>query len=74
MTQVQDLVLGFAEPHEVYLGPLLQPVQVSLDVIPSFMCVDQTTQLGIICKLDEGALNPTINVKILKSIGPSTDT
>ena len=25
-TQVQDLALGFVEPHEVDLGPLLKPV------------------------------------------------
>ena len=26
MTQVQDLAFGFVEPHEVFLGPLLEPV------------------------------------------------
>ena len=26
LTQVQDLELGFDEPHEVHLGPLLKPV------------------------------------------------
>jgi len=26
MTQVQDLAFGFVEPHEVLLGPLLEPV------------------------------------------------
>ena len=26
MAQVQDLALGFVEPHEVHLGPLLKPV------------------------------------------------
>jgi len=25
-TQVQDLALGFVEPYEVHLGPLLKPV------------------------------------------------
>ena len=25
-TQTQDLALGFAEPHNVHLGPLLKPV------------------------------------------------
>ena len=35
LTQVQDLAFGFVEPHEVYLGPLLMPVQVPLDDILS---------------------------------------
>jgi len=25
-TQVQELAFGFVEPHEVHLGPLLEPV------------------------------------------------
>ncbi|KAK4806259.1 LOW QUALITY PROTEIN: hypothetical protein QYF61_013403 [Mycteria americana] len=58
----QDLALGLVELHEVHTGPLLQLVQVPLDDIPSFWCVNCTTQLGVICKLAEGALNPTVYV------------
>ncbi|KAK4826723.1 LOW QUALITY PROTEIN: hypothetical protein QYF61_010976 [Mycteria americana] len=58
----QDPALGLAEPHEVHPGPLLQLVQVALDDIPSFWRVSCTTQLGVICKLAEGALNITVNV------------
>jgi len=36
---VQDLALGLVEPHEVHTAPLLEPVQVPLDGIPSFWCV-----------------------------------
>ncbi|KAK4827094.1 hypothetical protein QYF61_014196 [Mycteria americana] len=61
-TQVQDLVLGLAEPHEVHMGPLLQLVQVPLDGIPSLRHVNCTTQLGVVCKLAEGALDPTVCV------------
>ncbi|KAK4816838.1 hypothetical protein QYF61_023902 [Mycteria americana] len=61
-TQVQDLALGLVEPHEVHTGPLLQLVQVPLDDIPSFWCVNCTTQLGVICKLAEGALDLAVNV------------
>jgi len=43
------------------MGPQLKPVQVSLDGIPSLKHVDCTTQFGVICKLAEGALNPTAN-------------
>ncbi|KAK4817045.1 hypothetical protein QYF61_026353 [Mycteria americana] len=62
LTQVQDLVLGLVEPHEVHMGPLLQLVQVPLDDILSFWRVNCTTQLGVICKLAEGALDPTVCV------------
>ncbi|KAK4831239.1 LOW QUALITY PROTEIN: hypothetical protein QYF61_016471 [Mycteria americana] len=58
----QDPALGFVEPHEVHTGPLLQLVQVPLDGIPSFWHVSCTTQLGVICKLAEGALHLAVNV------------
>jgi len=39
---VQDLALSLIEPHEVYTGPPLQLVQVSLDDILSLRCVSCT--------------------------------
>ncbi|KAK4806814.1 hypothetical protein QYF61_005610 [Mycteria americana] len=51
-TQVQDLALGLVELHEVCGGPLLKPVK-------GINCI---TQLGVICKLAEDALNPTVYV------------
>jgi len=72
-TQVWDLALGIVEPHEVHTGPFLELVQVSLDGILSFWCVSCTTQLGVICKLAEGALDlAKLSMKILNSTGPST--
>ena len=62
LTHVQDLALGLVELHEVHMGPPLQPVQVPLDGIPSLQCVNHTTQLGVISRLAEGALNPTVHV------------
>ncbi|KAK4807441.1 hypothetical protein QYF61_001992 [Mycteria americana] len=44
------------------MGPLLQLVQVPLDGILSLRHVNHTTQLGIICKLAEDALDPTVYV------------
>ena len=41
---------------------LLQPVQVPLDGFPSFLCIDCTAQFGVIHKLAEGALDPTVDV------------
>lgn len=55
MTQVQDLSLGFV--YSVHLDPLLEPIQVSLDGMLS-----HTTQLGVINKLAESALDPIIYV------------
>ncbi|PKU28443.1 testosterone 17-beta-dehydrogenase 3-like [Limosa lapponica baueri] len=36
--------------------------QVPLDGIPSLRHANRTTQLDVICKLPEGALNPTVYV------------
>ena len=33
------------------MGPLLQPVQVSLDGLSSLQCINHTIQLGVVCKL-----------------------
>jgi len=54
--------------------------QVPLDGIQSFWCVSCSTQLGVVCKLAEGALDLAIqvideNVKQLRSqYGPLRDT
>jgi len=61
-TQVQDLALGRVEPHEVLADPLLKLIQVPLDDIPSLRHVNHTTQLGVVCKLAEGALDLTVYV------------
>jgi len=72
-TQVQDLALGLVEPHEVHTGPPLQLVRVSLGDIPSFWCVNCTTQLGVICKLAVGALDLAMSLmKIFNSTGPKS--
>ncbi|PKU45927.1 hypothetical protein llap_3762 [Limosa lapponica baueri] len=59
MSQVQDLALSLVELHEVQTVPCLKPVQVLLDGIPS---LDRATQLGVVSKLPEGALNLTVHV------------
>ena len=46
------------------MGPLLQPVQITLDGFPSFQRIDCTAQLGIIRKLAEGALNAIVYVTV----------
>ena len=62
MTQAQDLAVGLVDLHEVLLGPLLKPVQVSQNGIPCLRYVNRITQLSVIHKLAEGALDPTVNV------------
>jgi len=56
-TQMQDLALGIVESHEVHLGPLLESVWVSLNGILSLWHADHTMQIGVTCKLAEGALS-----------------
>ena len=61
LSQVQDLAFGFVELQGVHLGSLLKPVQLPLCGIPSLWYVDCTSQLGVISKLAEGALDSTVS-------------
>ena len=71
LTHVQDLALGLVDLHEVRTGPPLKPVK---DGIPSLQCVNHTTQLGVVCRFAEGALDPTMSLmKILNSADPDMD-
>lgn len=49
-------LVGLAEPHEVYTGPLLKRARVPLDGFPSLGHANCTTRLHVICKLAEGIL------------------
>ena len=57
-----SFALRLVELHAVHEGPPLKPVKVPLNGIPSLQCVNHTTQLGVIGKLAEGALSPTVHV------------
>jgi len=72
-TQMQDLALHLVEPHEIHTGPFLDLVQVPLDGIPYFWCVNCTTQPGVVCKLAESALDLAVIDENVKRTGPSTD-
>ncbi|KAJ7422088.1 hypothetical protein WISP_39760 [Willisornis vidua] len=75
LTQVQHLVLGLIKPHEIFTGPLFKVAQVPLDDVPSFRCVNSTTQLGVICKFAEGALDLFVCVTNEDiNTGPSMDS
>ncbi|KAK4820903.1 hypothetical protein QYF61_008135 [Mycteria americana] len=62
VAQVQDLALGLVEPHTIDLSPSIQPVQVPLQSLPPLKQINTPTQLGVICKLTEGALDPFIQI------------
>ncbi|KAK4828356.1 hypothetical protein QYF61_026017 [Mycteria americana] len=60
VAQVQDLALGLVESHTIDLGPSIQPVQVPLQSLPTLQQINTPTQLGVICKLAESALDPFV--------------
>jgi len=62
VNKVQDTTFGLVDPHTVGLIPLIQPVQIPLQSLPTLKQIDTPTQLVVICKLTEGALNPLIQV------------
>ncbi|KAK4830880.1 hypothetical protein QYF61_013809 [Mycteria americana] len=62
VAQVQDPTLGLVEPHTIDLGPSIQPVQVPLQSLPPLKQINTPTQLGVLCKLTEGALDPLVQI------------
>ncbi|KAK4831992.1 hypothetical protein QYF61_020375 [Mycteria americana] len=62
VAQVHDLALGLVKPHTVDLGPSIQPVQVPLQRLPTLQQINTPAQLGVICKLTEGALDPLVQI------------
>ncbi|KAK4814532.1 hypothetical protein QYF61_022021 [Mycteria americana] len=62
VAQVQDLALGLVKLHTADLSPSIQPVQVLLQSLPPLKQINTPAQLGVICKLTEGALNPFVQI------------
>ncbi|KAJ7413562.1 hypothetical protein BTVI_42994 [Pitangus sulphuratus] len=62
VTQVQDPVLDLTEPHPIGLSPSIQPSQAPLQSLPTLQQINTPAQLGVVCKLMEGALNPLVQV------------
>ncbi|KAK4827055.1 hypothetical protein QYF61_013696 [Mycteria americana] len=62
VTQVQDPALGLVKPHTIGLSPLIQPVQIPLQSLPTLKQIDIPAQFGVICKLTESELNPLIQI------------
>ncbi|KAK4819771.1 hypothetical protein QYF61_011371 [Mycteria americana] len=59
---VQDLALSLLEPHTIDPSPSIQPVQVPLYSLPTLKQINTPAQLGVICNLTEGALDPSIQI------------
>ncbi|KAK4817644.1 hypothetical protein QYF61_023234 [Mycteria americana] len=62
VAQVQDPALGLLKPHTTDLSPSIQPVQVPLQSLPTLKQINTPTQLGVICKLTEGAFDPLVQI------------
>ncbi|KAK4831982.1 hypothetical protein QYF61_020365 [Mycteria americana] len=62
VAQVQDLALGLVKRDTVDLGPSIQPVQVPLQSLPTLQQINTPAQLGVVCKLAEGALDPFVQI------------
>ncbi|KAK4806883.1 hypothetical protein QYF61_012604, partial [Mycteria americana] len=62
VAQVQDLALGLVEPHAIGPSPSIQPVQVPLQSLPTLQQINTPAQLGVVCKLTEGALDPFVQI------------
>lgn len=61
-SQVQDLELHHVEPCTVGLGPLISPVQIPPWSLPVLQQINPPAQLGNICKMNDGALHPLIQI------------
>ncbi|KAK4812373.1 hypothetical protein QYF61_018823 [Mycteria americana] len=65
VAQGQDLALGLVKPHTIGPSPSIQPVQVPLQsplTLKSLPTLNTPAQLGVICRLTEGALDPFIQI------------
>ncbi|KAK4826425.1 hypothetical protein QYF61_008958 [Mycteria americana] len=62
VTQVQDLALGLVKPHTIGPSPSIQPVQIPLQSLLTLKQINTPAQLGVICKLTEGALGPLVQI------------
>lgn len=61
-TQMQEIMLGLTEFHEVCMSPLLKSVKVPWGGIPSLEQTSCNPQLGVIYRLADNVLNPTVHV------------
>ncbi|KAJ7414037.1 Serine/threonine-protein phosphatase 4 regulatory subunit 1 [Willisornis vidua] len=65
LTQVQDLVHGLVELHEVHIVPLLRHIKVPVNAIPSLQHVNHTTQLRVVGRHAE---EPTVRAELMEQV------
>ncbi|KAK4821668.1 hypothetical protein QYF61_027136 [Mycteria americana] len=51
VAQMQDLALGLVEPHTIGLSPLIQPVQIPLESLPTLEQTNTPAQLELVLRL-----------------------
>lgn len=49
LAQAQILALGLVEHLAIGLGPSVQPIQISLQSLPTLKQINSPTSLGIVC-------------------------
>ena len=62
VTEVQGLALSLVESHTIGLGSAVKPAQIPLKCLPAFKQINTLPQLGVACKLIEGAFDPLIQI------------
>ncbi|KAK4825703.1 hypothetical protein QYF61_001526 [Mycteria americana] len=62
VAQVQDPALSLVEPRTIGPSPWIQPVQIPLQSLPPLQQINPPAQLGVICKLTEGARDPFVQI------------
>jgi len=62
VAKVQDPIFGLVELHLIGFSPAIQPAQIPLQGLAIPRQINTSSQLGVICKLTEGALNALIQV------------
>ena len=55
-------MLALVELFVVLVSPFPQPAQIPLTSSPALYCIDDSPQLGVLRKLAESALLPTVQV------------
>jgi len=62
VTHLQDSAFGLVKSLITDLGPSTQCAQIPLQSLPTLEQISTPAQLGVICKLTEGALDPLIQI------------
>lgn len=62
LNQLQDFIYGLVSLPRAHMGPPLKPVQVPLGGMPFIQYASCTTQLGVVSRLPEAALDPPVCV------------